>query len=128
MTTTTTTVLPREEWSFFCDAFGRRHMHWPAIVEVIGPDVGAQYETESLPLAGVTYDPKDGEGSISIALGEAPDDHVTHAIWAPTRLVHERIEHDWGGLEVLEIESGDGTKTLLRFKSEILPEMLDEFC
>jgi len=122
---TTTSEIPREQWTFFCDAFSRQHERWLAFVEVLHPHLGAQPEADALPFAGITADTKDGECALSLMLGEARSDHITHVVPNPMRMTLERCEAADRSYEVLSIEGGDGTQTLLRFKPQILPEMLD---
>jgi hypothetical protein len=124
--TTTTTEIPREEWGFFCNAFSRQHKGWPAIVEVLGLDLGAQVEVEALPFEGITADTIDDESAISLMLGDATGDHVTHTVADPIRVALVRRESDDRPFEVLEVEDRGGTKTLLRFEAQVVPEMLDD--
>jgi hypothetical protein len=62
-------------------------------------------------------------GAIAISAGKTSDDHLTHTVVAPLRVWIEKTLQ--GADEALEIESGDDTKTLLRFRSAVPPEMLD---
>ena len=49
--------------------------------------------------------------------------HLTHVITAPS---HDRLEQTQeGASEALRIESTSGATTLLRFRSAMLPEMVD---
>jgi hypothetical protein len=119
-----TREIPREEWIEFFDGFSRQHEGWLVTVEVLGSELGAQVEARELRLEGITADLKgDDEDTISIMVGETPDDHVTHTITAPS---HVRLEQTQEGAnEALQIESGDRVTTLLRFRSAVLPEMVD---
>ena len=119
-----TQEIPRDEWSAFFDSFSRQHEGWLATVEVFGDDLGAQVEARELRLEGITADLKgSNEDAISIMVGETPDDHVTHTITAPS---HVRLEQTQEGAnEALQIESASGATTLLRFRSAVLPEMVD---
>lgn len=128
MVTTTTTEIPRHRWGPFFDVFSRRHRDWTAYLEVLGAEFGAQIEASELALVGITADLKDGESAISVMLGDEPGDNITHTITAPARVMLERTESTWGGAEVLEIESGDGSKVLLTFKSETFPAIPDDVC
>jgi hypothetical protein len=126
--TTTTIEVPRERWNLFFDEFSRQHEAWIASFEILSPTIGAQTQGEDLPFAGITADFKDAENAVSVLLGTSPDDHVTHVVTAPKRVMLERIETPMGDEEVLEIESADETKMLLRFRSLELPKAVDEFC
>jgi hypothetical protein len=118
-----TQEIPREDWNNFFDAFSREHEGWLATLEVFAPDIGAQEEARELPLEGISVASGNEADAIAINLGKTPEDHVTHTVTKP--------EHVWldqtseGAKAALEIESGDDTKTLLRFRSALRPEMLD---
>jgi len=75
-------------------------------------------------LEGITADVKgSGEDVISIVIGTRPAKRVTHNITSPT---HLRIEQTEDGADMtLQIESGSGVTTLVRFRSAVLPEMAD---
>jgi hypothetical protein len=116
--------IPRGEWAEFLDGFSRQHEGWLVTVEVFGEEIGAQVEAGAMALAGVTADLKGGgEDVISIILGKESTERVTHNIARPT---HVRIEQAESGADMaLQIESGGGTTTLVRFRSAVLPEMVD---
>jgi hypothetical protein len=119
----TTKEIPRAEWSAFFDSFSRRHEGWRVTVEVIGADIGAQEEARELALEGITAELKNGESTIEIMIGREPEDHITHTITAPT---HVRVKQTATGAdEALEIEAEGGVRTLVRFRSAMLPEMVD---
>jgi hypothetical protein len=80
-------------------------------LDVLGPDVGYQVETEDRPFDGIGADVKDGEDTVWIYFGSTPDDHLAHSIQNATAI---RVRPPAGrtGAAVL-IEAQDGTKTLL---------------
>lgn len=119
-----TIEVPRDQWIGFLDEFSRAHRGWRARLEVFGTDFGAQEETDHLPLMGVSADFKDkGRERITITLGSATDNHVSHSVEHPTRVQFEQT--DDGADQALQIESGDGLATLLRFLSPARPEAVD---
>jgi hypothetical protein len=63
-----------------------------------------------------------GEDVISILVHTTPQECVTHIIHAPIRVRLEQTEE--GADEALEIESASST-TVVRFRSAVLPEMVD---
>ncbi len=118
-----TREIPRDEWDSFFDSFSLRHQGWLVTVEVLGADSGAQVEAKQMPLDGISAELKRrGEDIISIFIGRNPQEHVTHTIHAPERVWLKEIED--GADEVLEIES-ESLTTLMRFRSAMLPEMVD---
>jgi hypothetical protein len=114
----------RGEWVNFLDGFSRQHEGWLVTVEVLGAEIGAQVEAQELPLEGITAELKaGGEDVINIMLGGKSTGRVTHNVPRPT---HVRIEQTESGADMtLQIESGGGVTTLVRFRSAILPEMVD---
>lgn len=119
-----TQEIPREEWTTFFDRFSKQHEGWRVSLEVFGPEIGAQQEANALPFEGITVASHGKEPiTIAISLGKAPEDHVTHTIAGPKHVWLQQTSE--GADEALEIESEDGAKTLLRFRSAVLPEMVD---
>jgi hypothetical protein len=119
-----TQEIPRTEWNNFFDGFSRQHEGWLATLEVFAPEIGAQEEAHELPLEGISVaSANESPNAISISFGKTSEDHVTHTISKPE---HVWLEQTSGGANaVLEIESENQTKTLLRFRSALLPEMVD---
>jgi hypothetical protein len=114
----------RDEWAEFLDGFSRQHEGWLVTVEVLGEEIGAQVEAQELPLEGITAELKSGgEDVITIILAGDSRERVTHNILGPT---HVRIEQTESGADMtLQIESSNGVTTLVRFRSAMLPEMVD---
>jgi hypothetical protein len=112
--------IARDEWESFLEAFSRRHQGWLATVEVLRERLGAQTEAREMPLQGI-FAERDGS-RITILVGRDAE-HLAHVIESASRLWVEVAE---GGAEAaLEVESEDGTKTILEFRSAMTPEMVD---
>lgn len=119
-----TKEIPKNEWTGFFDSFSRKHEGWLVNLEIFGPEIGAQVEERQLALEGITEEWNEVEGNtIMIMTGVKLDDHVTHSITHPTAVSLEQT--DEGADAALAIKSDDGTTTLLRFRSAVLPEMVD---
>ena len=119
-----TQEIPKKEWTYFFDSFSRKHKGWLANLEIFGPEIGAQVEERELALEGIADEWNETEcNTIMIMTGVKPDGHVTHSIIRPTHVSLEQT--DEGADAALAIKSGDGVITLLRFRSAILPEMVD---
>jgi hypothetical protein len=120
-----TQEIPREDWATFFDGFSRQHEGWLATLEVFDPEMGAQEEAHELPLKGVTIAAENGapRKGVAITLGKTAGHQVTHTIAEPTRVWLNQTSA--GANAALEIESADGAKTLLRFRSALPPEMVD---
>ena len=119
-----TKEIPKDEWSGFFDSFSRKHEGWLVSVEIFGPEIGAQVEQRQMALEGITDEWDEvGGNTIMIMTDAKPEGHITHSITHPTAVSLEQT--DEGADAALAIKSDDGTTTLLRFRSAVLPEMVD---
>ena len=118
-----TQEVPKNEWTGFFDNFSRKHEGWLVSLEIFGPEIGAQVEERELALEGITSGDGPEGNTIMIMIGVKPDDHITHSVTRPTQVSLEQT--DEGADAALAIKSGDGLTTLLRFRSAVLPEMVD---
>jgi hypothetical protein len=113
--------IPRGDWEAFFEGFSRRHLGWLSTLEVLRERLGAQTEARELPFQGVFAE---GDGDrVTILVGRDAQEHLAHVVEDPRRLW---VEVGEGGAEAaLDIESEDGTKTILEFRSIVAPEMVD---
>ena len=120
--TTTTREIKREEWTDFFDRFSRRHEGWLVTIELLDPKLGDQIEVENQALRGIVAERRDPE-VIEIFTENREKQSTTHVVEKPARVwIEESAE---GAEAALEIESQDGPKTLLQFRSAALPETVD---
>jgi Family of unknown function (DUF5335) len=114
--------IPASEWSTFFDRFSRQHEGWLVTVEEVPPGGGGpRTEARDLPLVGVFADPHDR--AVAIVMGTKPEQHLTHAVHDPARVVSERTSA--GADSGLVIEETGGRTTRIRFKSAGKPEEVD---
>jgi len=119
-----TQEIPKNEWTIFFDSFSRKHQGWLVNLEIFGNEIGAQVEERELALEGITHESDEKEGNtIRIMTGVKADDHITHSITRPTQVSLEQT--DEGADAALAMKSADGVTTLLRFRSAVLPELVD---
>ena len=118
-----TKEITRTEWPAFFDSFSRAHQGWLASLEIFGPDLGAQMEERELAFEGITDESSEQANTITIMTGGKALDHVTHTISHPTEVSLEQT--DEGADAVLAIKAEDGVTALLRFRSPMLPDMVD---
>jgi hypothetical protein len=109
-----TTEIPREAWNKFFTRFSQDHETQFVAVEVMGRDIGAQVEGKSLLLSGISPADADGE-SLALSFDSVNGEHLTHMVNKPTHVWVQRAADLTD--EALEIESADGTRTLVRFPS-----------
>lgn len=119
-----TREIPREEWNQFFDSFSRQHEGWLVTLEVLGQEIGAQVEEHDLSFGGIVNEWDEIHGNqIVIMLGTKPQDHISHSIDRPVQVFLEQT--DEGADVALLVRAADGITALLRFRSAILPEMVD---
>ena len=119
-----TREISRSEWPEFFDSFSRKHEGWLVTLEVFGAEIGAQVEERELAFEGIVAEWDEVKGDeIAIMIGAKPDDHITHNISRPTQVSLEQT--DEGADVALAIKSADGVTALMRFRSALLPEMVD---
>ena len=118
-----TIEIPRAAWAGRLNEFTSAHQGWLVSLDVLGPELGAQPEVSNLPLLGVSADTSSCDDTIVIAVGRPPGEHLSHLVHQVTRIYLERTEE--GADAALQIESADGTRTLMRFRVPTLPESVD---
>jgi hypothetical protein len=99
--------VPLEHWIEFFDDFTGAHRGWIVALDVMAEDLGAQQEVTGLPLVGITVDVKHQPQRLEIMVGGRTEAHLTRIIESPTRI--------WNSRDAIDVESDDGTVTLLRF-------------
>lgn len=107
-----TLMIPPEQWTYRLNKLSESFEHWPVSLDVVARVDGQPREFSQIPLLGITAEPN---GPIVISVVVATGEHITHIIHAPTRVLLDKT--DRGANAALEIESADGTKTILRFRS-----------
>lgn len=119
-----TKEIPRNKWQEFFDIFSRQHEGWLATLEILGSEIGAQVEEHGLAFEGIVAEGDEVQGhQILMMFGANPDDHITHSVSNPATVSLEQT--DEGADAALAIKSADGVTALLRFRSAVLPEMVD---
>jgi hypothetical protein len=110
-----TKEIPRDGWNEFFSAFSRDHETQLAAVEVMGSEIGAQIEGRSLLFGGIS--PTDAHnGELALLFDSIDGEHLTHMVDRPIHVWVQVAPDDTD--EALQIESADGTKTLVRFPHE----------
>lgn len=115
--------IPRRAWAERLNQFSAVHDGWLVSVDVLSPDIGAQRQIDNLPLLGISADRLDHDGSVAISVARSGGGHLTHVIREVSRIYVERT--DAGADAALQIESGDGIKTIIRLRVAALPETVD---
>ncbi len=115
--------IQQEQWQAYLDDFSKRNSGRIADLQVLSEELGTQQEAEMLPFEGITLETKGSlASSVEIMLGgtgAADNRNLTHTVTRVRRIVPKTGAD--GREDALEIEAGDGSKTILIFKT--LPEL-----
>ena len=103
--------IPRKAWVERLNEFTAVHDGWLVSVDVLSPDIGAQRQIDNLPLLGVSADRINHDGAVAVSVAQSGAGHFTHVIHEVKRIYVERT--DDGADAALQIESSDGTKTIV---------------
>ena len=115
----------RADWAARLVEFTATHDGWLVSVDVLSPDTGAQRQIDNLPLLGISADHVKHDGSVAISVARPRGTHFSHIIRDVRRI---DIEQTSDGADAgLQLESEDGTKTVVRFRVVALPETVDGF-
>jgi hypothetical protein len=106
-----TEEIRKDQWIPFLAAFTRENRGAHARVEVLGPDIGSQVETDNRPFDGISTDVKDGEHAVWITFGSTRADHVAHGVQNVAAIRVRPPVSDFGA--VVEIVAQGGTRTIL---------------
>jgi hypothetical protein len=112
---THTREIPRPEWNDFFARFSDQHDDEAVEVQLLGSDIGAQIEGRELHLRGISPARNVREADLALELDGIDGTHLTHMIARPTHVWLQQAADKTD--EALEIESADGTKTLVRFST-----------
>jgi hypothetical protein len=112
-----TRQLPRSEWKVYFDRYTREHLssvdvdesevHDVAIVEVLLPKLGDQFEVTFEPLLGMTYDPK--SNAFELVLRD-----IDHLVFRPAEIAV--IEDDDGFISEIEVVRADDVKEIVHLR------------
>ena len=106
-----TREIPSPQWPSFLGNFGFRHFCWDATLEQTSQGCGRQVAVNHSFLEEVTTDVADGKQQINIVLGTPFRRFHTHVVSDP-----RRVRVVAGAQAVLEIESADGSKVVMRLR------------
>jgi hypothetical protein len=115
--------VPQKDWIQTLNQFSALHDGWIVSLDVLAPTLGAQPQIRELALRGITAEFATREPIITIAASRADGEHITHIIHSPTRV---QIERTSDGADVaVQIQSDDGTASILRFKTVARADSVD---
>ena len=118
-----TVEIQPARWSRALAEFSAIHEGWLISVDILSPAIGAQPEVRDLPLVGIVAEPEHRGSLITISAAKFDGEQITHSIHSATSVRLERT--DTGADVAMQIESAEGTTTILRLKTPALPETVD---
>jgi hypothetical protein len=118
-----TVEIQPARWPQALAEFSALHEGWLICVDILSSSIGAQPEVRDLPLVGIVAEPARTGGLITISAAKFDGEQITHVIHSPTRVRLERT--DQGADAAMQIESAEGTTTILRLKTPARPETAD---
>jgi hypothetical protein len=112
--------IPRGSWTPFLDSFSRQHELWRVSMEIVNSGSEAHALIRESPLIGIST-----AGSDVSIIWRDPDsvETNTRVIENPAHIWLEQTEN--GAHKALLIESLEGVRTVLSFRSAVLPEMMN---
>jgi uncharacterized protein DUF5335 len=114
------TEIVRRDWCRFLDRFTRLHSGAIVTVNVSGAMFGCQNTIIGQPLRGISAEGDD----VLIDIGTRRHlDHLGHRV-PRVRAIHLQ-QTDEGADAALDFDATDGTRTMIRFRSPMIPELLD---
>ena len=101
-----TEKIEKKDLAHYFDNFSRVLPDEAVEVEVVGKDVGDQFESRGAKLAGISYDDANDEIIVSLANG------TEHNISGPQEVY---VDQDDNGLNSMEITCSKGHKHIIKF-------------
>jgi hypothetical protein len=118
-----TEEIPMKQWGQFFDSFSRQHENQLVQFEMFNTENAQQLSSRELRLKSITAEPKaNGRKKIIVIVGEDATTGVSQLVRKPSRVL--LTQDDIGVDEGIDIES-DNTLFVIRFRSAILPELVD---
>jgi hypothetical protein len=103
--------IDKDRWGALLAEFTRQNRGAHARLEVMGPDIGYQVQTDDRPFDGVFADTKDGECAVWVTFGSSRQDHLTHGIQNVSAIrVRPPVGESGAALEII---AQDTTTTVL---------------
>ena len=112
--------IPPDRWTAKLDEFTRVH-EWALVsIDIWTAGQGRRREVTDLPLLGVSANRPGTDRTVLMSMACAGDGHITHVVTGVTRVAVEQMAN--GADSALLVDSTDGTRTVLRLTTAVLPE------
>jgi sulfide:quinone oxidoreductase len=109
--------VPRERWESYLDAVAAERVDTRTVIEVHGPEIGAQTEERGLLLRALSYDVRGDVIEVAVARPRpGGEDILRHLVDRPARLL---VDSQEGILpRAIAVDDGDGNRTLVQLMDE----------
>lgn len=111
-------TIPADSWRRSLDSMSRAYVRAVVSIDVERPDFGKHAEVSEQPFAGITAD-RSGI-VVQVARGNS---HLEHTVAEPSAVRFEETVE--GALQGIEVDSRDGSRTTVRFRSPVRADLLD---
>lgn len=111
--------IAHERWKSFLEGFSLQHKLWHTTLNLILPEEEPRVEFCELPLLRIEM----AERELLITLRDQDGRILRRVVRAPAHLWLEETKA--GAHKSLQIESAEGVRTVLSFRSAVLPECLN---
>ena len=118
-----TTEILHKDWTRALDQFSLVHEGWLVSLDVLSPQLGVQTQLHEVPLLSVTAESGHDGPDVVVAAARSDGEHFWHVSPGAARIRLEQTEEHAD--VALEVESADGTISILRFRTPALPETVD---
>ena len=107
--------IAKDSWQATLDRVTNQHAEDDATIEIVGRDVGDQFDAMQLPFAYIEYDDKDDVVIVAVGGRENRLSVVLrHIINRPTRVA---LQHEDKSANAVGVVDADGTQTIVTFIS-----------
>ena len=114
-----TREIPKETWKSFLESFSLQHELWRVSLDMVDQEQEAHAEIRELPLIAIGMSGDD----FLITLRNYDGTAMTHVVRVPEHLWLEETEE--GAHKSLQIQSCHGIRTIISFRSAVLPESMN---
>jgi hypothetical protein len=112
---TTTQEIARQTWRQYFDELSRTLGTVIATVEIVGSDIGAQFEADRLVLPGITYDDRDDVLVVGLDAPGGPPEDLERMIERPQKILV--ATGDPPPVEMtIDVQDADGHQTIIRIE------------
>jgi hypothetical protein len=112
---TTTQEIARQTWRQYFDELSRTLGTVIATVEIVGSDIGAQFEADRLVLTGITYDDRDDVLVVGLDAPGGPPEDLERMIDRPQKILVATGDPPPAEMTI-DVQDAAGHQTIIRLE------------